>query len=392
VFLIGRRTFLKAGAGLAALLRPLPALGQERTQHRGVIWLWMDGGMSPSHTFDPKPGGRVKAMETSVAGIQISELMKVCATQMKHLSIIRSLSHGLFDHGLASWAMHAGPSNGIQSDVPLIGTILSHELAGQDTPLPPHLILDGLSFPEAPVLGDRVLPFRIQSLQNPIPNIRRNVDAARDRDRAALLIEQNKEWSGLRKQREVARVDDGVLVSERVMDTPLLKAFNYSEESQALRDEYGGGFGESCLLARRLIQAGCGFVEVGLKGWDTRPTTFMASTLDKALGTLIKDLAEVDLLRDTLVVCATPFGRAPQFGQPVQARGFSVVLAGGFLAGGQVYGDTGRNGTDCISPVTIPDLFATIYRACGADEEKVYVRDGRKFKYLAGGRPLEALF
>lgn len=386
--LIDRRTFLSAtvgGLGLAAFAR-------EARKTRGVIWLWMDGGMSPSYTWDPKSIGKVKAMETSVAGIQISELMKVCASQMRHLSIVRSVTHGLFDHGLASWAMHAGPNSGFQTDTPLIGTILSHELGSDELPLPLHLVMDGPEFPETPVFGERTLPFRIQSFPNPIPNIRRNVDSGRDRERAELLLEQNKEWSAHRLQREVAKVEEGVLVSERMMNTPLLRVFNTLEEPAALREEYGPGFGEGCLLARRLVENGCPFVEVGLKGWNTKATSFMAPVLDQALGALVKDLAGRSLLQNTLVVCATPFGRGPQFGQPVQARGFSVVLAGGFLGGGQVYGDTGPSGTECRSPVEIKDLFATIYRACGLDEEKQYVRDGRKFKYLSGGKPIEALF
>src|SRR5258708_30560520 len=185
---IDRSTFLSAAVGGLGLA----AFAQEAPRPRGVIWLWMDGGMSPSHTFDPKTSGKVKAMETAVAGIQISELMGVCASQMKHLSIIRSVTHGFVDHGLASWAMHTAPNSGFQTDTPLIVTILSHELGSDDLPLPLHLVMDGPEFPESPVFGERALPFRIQSFQNPIPNIRRNVDTARALARAELLLRQNK--------------------------------------------------------------------------------------------------------------------------------------------------------------------------------------------------------
>jgi len=385
---INRRSFLSAaigGVGLAALRQGVPKI-------RGVIWLWMDGGMSSSTTWDPKPLGKVKAMATAVADIQISEWMTICATQIRHLSIIRSVTHGFFDQGLASWAMHAAPHNGFQTDLPLIGTILTHELGAKDCPLPSHLVLDGPDFPEAPVFGDRALPFHLQTIQNPLPNIRRNVDATRDRERADLLLAQNKDWGGLRQQREAARVEDGILVSERLMNTPLLRTFNLLEEPLALREEYGAGFGQSCLLARRLIQAGCSFIEVGLQGWDTRATPFLVPLLDKALGTLIQDLAGKSLLKDTLVVCATPFGRGPAVGEAPSPRGFSVALAGGSLAGGRVYGDTGPDGDECRSPVSIKSLFATIYRACGVDGEKEYLRDGRKLKYLSGGKPVEELF
>lgn len=390
--LIGRRAFLKAGAGLAALSGPLAAAAQDPPRVRGIIWLWMDGGMSGAHTFDPKPGARVQPIESSVPGIKVSELMKACAAQAGHLTLIRSMTHGFAEHGLASWAMHAGAVSGLQTDVPVLGSIVAHELSAEDLPLPPHVVLDGPTFSEAPVFGDRVLPFRLQNVLNPIPNLRRNVDAARDSDRSQLLLEQNREWSALRKQREVACVDQGMEMTSGLMNTPRLRVFNIDEEPSELRAAYGTGFGEGCLVARRLIQAGCSFVEVGLKGWDTRSTGFLAEMLDKALGTLISDLEKKDLLRDIVVVCAAPFGRGPAFGQPVQARGFSVALAGGFLSGGRVYGDTGRDGTGCVDPVSIVDLFATIYRAVGLDEEKIYERDGRKLKYLTRGKPIEDLF
>jgi uncharacterized protein (DUF1501 family) len=237
-----------------------------------------------------------------------------------------------------------------------------------------------------------VLPFRLTSLQNPIPNIRRNVDAARDRGRTALLLDQNKDWGSLRKQREADRFTQGVEASEKLMNTTLLKAFSTADEPESLRAEYGVDFGEACLLARRLIQAGCGFVEVGLKGWDTTVTKDLVPVLDRGLGTLVRDLAKKDLLRKTLVVCATAFGRSQVLGMAPWSRGFSVVLAGGALAGGRVYGDTGEFGLGCKSPVEIPDFFATVYKACGIRSDKEYEYLGRKFKYLAKGKPIDDLF
>jgi len=133
-------------------------------------------------------------------------------------------------------------------------------------------------------------------------------------------------------------------------------------------------------------------VEVGLKGWDTRATELMVPLLDKALGALIQDLVGKNLLKNTLVVCATPFGRGSAFGQAPAPRGFSIALAGGSLAGGRIYGDTGPDGDECRSPVSIKDLFATIYTACGVDPNREYVREGRKLKYLSGGKPIEDLF
>ncbi|HVR87579.1 MAG TPA: DUF1501 domain-containing protein [Planctomycetota bacterium] len=393
---IRRRSFLKgslaAGLGLAAGRGPLASWAQDAPKVRGVIWLWMEGGMSPSFTWDPKAAGKTKAIDTTIGDIQVSELMKVSASQMTHLSILRTVTHGYVDPGLAAWAMHAAPQSGFQTDQPLLGTILAKELARELTPLPPHLVLDGPTFSEAPVFGERVLPFVIPSIRDPIPNLRRSVDAARDLERGKLLLGQNQEWSSLRQQREVAKQDNSLLLSEELMKTPALRVFNLLDEPASLREEYGEGFGEHCLLARRLMESGCAFVELGLRGWDSKPTLSLAPVLDRALGTLVKDLAEKNLLRETLVVCATEFGRGMAFPQAPAPRGFSVVLAGGSLAGGRVYGDTGPWGTDSKSPVSIQDLFATLYKACGVDAGKLYVREGRKFKYLSGGKPIDDLF
>jgi hypothetical protein len=164
------------------------------------------------------------------------------------------------------------------------------------------------------------------------------------------------------------------------------------DEPASLRAEYGEGFGERCIVARRLIQSGCGFVEVGLRGWESKPTLTLAPLLDRALGALVKDLAWNNLLRETLVVCATEFGRSAAFPQAPTPRGFSVVLAGGALAGGRVFGDTGPGGGDPKPPVPIKDFAATVFKACGLDGDRMYEREGRKLKYADGGKPIDDLF
>ncbi|HLY07787.1 MAG TPA: DUF1501 domain-containing protein [Planctomycetota bacterium] len=390
--LMDRRAFLRAGAGVAALCGPWAAVAQEPPRVRGVIWLWMDGAVSPSLTWDPKPGGKAKAIPTAVPDIQISDLLPICASQMKNLSIVRSVTHGLGDLAFATWAMHTGWTSGFPKDVPTLGTILAHELARPDLSLPPNIVLDGPEIPESPVFGEGSLPFRLQSSRNPIPNLHRTVDATRDRDRAGLLLDQNKDWDSRRLQREIARVEQGIAASERLMNTPLLKAFQTAEEPAPLRSDYGNGFGESCLLARRLIQAGCGFVEIGLQGWESKPTEELVPLLDQGLGTLVRDLERKNLLKETVVVCASAFGRGMQVGTNPWTRGFSVVLAGGALPGGRVHGDTGEGGLDCKAPVEIRDLYATLYRACGVDGNQEYEKESRKVKYVSKGKPIEDLF
>ena len=403
---IGRRTFLGAGLAATVLARTLAALQAAPRRVKGVIWLWMGGGMSQWETWDPKPGtkvgGALKAIDTAVPGIQLSEFLPVCASQMKHLSIIRTMAHREGDSERATHLMHTGVAPGGE-EIPSIGTIVSFELAKPGFPLPSHVAIDPPVLPQSAVLGEDHQPFRVNnSPWNPIPNLRRNVDSQRDRERAVLVLEQNKEWGALRQQPEVRRLETGFARSEAVMNTPLLKAFNWPEEPEALRKDYGGRFGENCLLARRLVQAGCAFVEIGMGGWNQRsdfPGALkrMIPDLDRGLGTLVKDLSGKDLLRDVVVVCATEFGKTPDLnggaGRDRWARGFSVVLAGGALAGGRVHGSTGAEGRECAPPVSPQDFLATVYKACGIDPDKEYpIEEGRTMKYAQGGKPVAELF
>ena len=397
---IGRRAFLKAGLAIPVLGRPPAFLQAPPRRAKGVIWLWMGGGMSPWESWDPKPHSPYKAIDTAVPGIRVSEHLPTCAAQMKHLSILRTVFHRECDAERATHLLHTGVASG--SEVPTIGTIVSRELAEPEWPLPSHLVIDPPSLPPSTGLGEDHAPFPLNNRLNPIPNLRRAVDAERDHERAALVLEQNAEWGAQRRQPAVTRLETGFARSEKVINTPLLRAFNREEEPEALRKEYGGAFGENCLLARRLIQSGCAFVEIGLGGWN--PQCDLAAglkarlaELDRGLGTLVKDLAEKDLLGQVVVVCATEYGRSPESDghrwRGVWPRGFSVILAGGTLAGGRVHGSTGADGRSCEPPVSVPDFLATAYRACGIDPETEYpLEEGRTWKAAQGGKPVAELF
>jgi hypothetical protein len=403
-----RRNFLRfslgAGAGVAAASLPHSILAQQtqakqasgRTA-KAVIMLWMGGGPTQMDTWDPKPGtkngGEFKAIETTGGpNMRFSEYMKVCATQGKNISVIRSMATHEGAHEIGTSLMHIGikPVQGLE--IPATGTVVSFEKGKSDFPLPHFIAIDPPLIPQAATFGDDYMPFRLNNAENPIPNIRRNVDANRDKERAALLLDQNKEWDGKRQQKEVTKVEKAYVKSEDVMNTPLLKAFNYHEEPAELRTAYGDRFGVNCLLARRLVQAGCSFIEIGMGGWDMHADVFgnckrMLPTLDAGMGTLIKDLAEKDMLKETLVLWCGEFGRTPSInagkGRDHHADGFSVVMAGGGLAGGRVHGDTGPSGEGAMQPVPVHNLFATIYKACGIDPDKKYETEGRKIKYAS---------
>ena len=302
--MITRRRFLQAGlgAGLAVRSSPLhPAVFAQdearpagRAKARAVIWLWMGGGMSQIDSWDSKPGsksqGELKAIDTAVPGIQVSELLPVCASQMKRLAIVRSMSHPMGNHAGASYLMHTGMPMGTGYEVPSIGTILSYELGRKDVILPRFVVIDPPDIPLSTVFGEDHLPFRADL--RGIPNSTRSVDEARDRDRAALLAGQNVEWEAAHLHGAVERYRKAWLKADDLVNSTMTRAFDVSEEPAALRTEFGGRFGLNCLLARRLVQAGCAFIEIGFGGWDTRADNFnalkrMAPTLDKGLGTQI---------------------------------------------------------------------------------------------------------
>jgi hypothetical protein len=407
---VSRRNFLRfsLGAGAAASLpHRLMAQQNEARQASGrtakaVILLWMGGGPTQIETWDPKPGsrngGEFKAIDTTGGPVmKFSEYMKVCATQGKHLSVIRSMvtQEPLHEHGTSLMHVGMAPLKGI--DVPPMGTVVSYEKGQKDFPLPHFIAIDPPTIPKASTFGDDYMPF-----------ILNNPDSGRDQDRATLLKDQIKEWDSKRKEKEALKLNQVFVKSGDVMNSPLLKAFDYPEEPAELRKQYGDRFGLNCLLARRLVQAGCSFIEIGLGGWDMHTDVAgncrrLLPALDAGMGTLIKDLAEKDMLKETLVVWAGEFGRTPGInaarGRDDYAEGFSVVLAGGGLAGGRVYGDTGPNGDQVQRPVPIHNLFSTIYKACGIDGNKEYETGGRKLKYVfqkgavsRGGTPLKELF
>jgi hypothetical protein len=408
--MIDRRHFLKLGTGAAAagLLSPLGTAQQQKPPPRlvkSVIWLWMGGGPSQLDTWDPKPdspnGGGLKAIETTVPGIQVSELLPLCASQMRHLSIVRSVITRMENHETAEYLMHSGVYVSCwDSDVPL-GSILAYELWNRESGAPAFVAIDPPRIPECDVLGSEFLPFLIRE---PSPDLCR----AGGPDRSELLAAQDAEWIAGRQQKNAGRIAEARARGEKWMKSSWAKAMDLEGEPEALRRAYGGRFGQNCLRARRLVQGGVAVVEVGLHGWDTHDyhalrTRKLCGQLDAGMGTLIRDLAEKDLLKDTVVICCGEFGRSPALnegkGRDHWAKGFSAVLAGGSLAGGRVYGDTGPHGTDCLKPVPAHHLFATLLQACGVDGNKKYEQNGRKTKYISqnasiatSGTPIRELF
>jgi RNA polymerase sigma factor (sigma-70 family) len=367
----------KAATGEAAAKDKAPRI-------RSCILLWMSGGPSQIDTFDVKANASsFKEINTAVPGIKISENLPKLAKLMDQMVIIRSLTHGEGDHSRATYLMHTGhrPVDGI--DYPTLGSLLSKELAKDKAELPGFVSIAPLRNFNADAfgpgfLGSRYAPLIVGERQFGQP-VNDNVDSEKEKDipdavrahrelvmKAALMIPDLSAFQEINKDRAEA------------MRQATSKAFNLNEEKAAVRDAYGWNlFGQSCLLARRLVERQVPFVEVCLPGWDTHSNNdaavkALSRTLDSAWASLMSDLKERGLLDSTLIVCVGEFGRTPALnnvaGRDHWARSFAAVLAGGGIKGGQVIGKTNDDGTQIDErPVSPAELIATICQALGVD-------------------------
>jgi hypothetical protein len=416
---LSRRDWLKlsaAGVVSFSLSRWMPLLAADTAtdprRKRSCILLWMDGGPSQHDTFDLKPGspngGPYKEIDTAVPGIKISEHLPKIAQFGDRMAIIRSMTTKEGEHQRAHQIMHTGTLAQDEIHYPTLGSLIAHELDDPDAVLPgfvsvapdravaPAAHSPGFLGPNfAPlVVGDGGVAtlrpgqnnersLRVQNLEPP-----RDVPAPHLGARVGLLEDMEKDFvknrpgaAGLSHQSAYDR-------AVRLMNSDAGKAFDLEDEKDSVRDAYGRNlFGQGCLLARRLVERGVPFIEVALGGlnggglgWDTHANNFetvksLSQVLDAGWASLMGDLKERGLLDTTLIVWMGEFGRTPQIngqqGRDHFPNGWSTVLAGGGIKGGQVVGRTGKNGgTVEDRPVMLPDFLATVCLALGVDPMK----------------------
>jgi hypothetical protein len=397
-----------------------PAL---RKQNKSIIILWMSGGPSHLDSFDPKRdsdnAGEFKPIRTAVPGIEICEHLPSVAKQMKHLSIIRSLVTNEGSHERGRVLMHTGRAPTVVENYPSFGAVASQQLTSKDLALPGFISIGRPS--EGPgFLGMNYAPFTIQDPGQPPTNVRtpEGVDDFRIRRRQRLFyaVEDNFNASltptmkiADRKQQGGAATAHSEIYAKAfslVADRSGRKVFDLGGEGPQSLREYGttGNFGRGCLLARRLVEAGVTCVEVDLGGWDNHAGIFPALSrtllpqLDKGMGTLVKDLVDRGLWQNTVLVWLGEFGRTPRInangGRDHWARCWSVVLGGGGLKGGTVYGATTNDGTDVLfNPCTVGNLFATLYKGIGIDPGlQIRNANGRPINISGdNAKPIEAL-
>jgi hypothetical protein len=391
-----------------------------RPKARSIIVLWMAGGPSQFETWDPKPGvtngGPTRALETSVPGIKYAENMRVCATQAKHIAAIRSMTSKQGSHERARYLLHTGYEVSGTVVHPAMGAVTAMEIGSKSLDLPNFVSINGRS-ESAGFLSSEYNPLILEnagggdkggkgpSVAALIPNIRypEGVSKDRFRERLAMLEEQEREFEEGRPVDEIVRHRKAYDRADRLMHTPLLEAFDTSKEKAELVKSYGENpFGRGCLLARRLVERGVAFVEVGLGGWDTHQDNFNkvaknCQQLDPGMGTLIADLDARGMLDETMVVWMGEFGRTPKIndrsGRDHYPRCWSAALAGGGIQGGRVIGASDKDGVEVKErPVTVPDLFSTVYSCLGVDTSKKYMSTlGRPIQVVDKGAPVREL-
>ncbi len=414
---ISRRSFVKTGIssflGLIAMQHfgssSLAQLEDVIPRAKHCIVLFMSGGASQLDTFDPKPGtqngGPFAAIPTSAKGIQVSEHLPNVAEQAHHLSIIRSMVSREGNHERARYLLHTGYAPGGAVRHPTLGSITSYYLEDELLDLPSCVNVNSPTY-SGGFLGATHDPFVVKDPMKPVEDISypAQMDTHRFRERLKMLRTVEKDFIAKRTGRSTEAHEAIYKKADELINSPKIDAFRLDEEPLAVREAYGmNRFGQGCLMARRLVEAGVKFVEVSLDGWDTHQNNFdrtkeLLDWVDPAYAMLLKDLSERDLLEETIVLWLGEFGRTPKInendGRDHHTNGWSAVVAGGGVRGGQTVGSTNEDGSEVVSgAVGVPDLFASLCFAFGIDkDEENYSRSGRPIRVVNDGSVVEELF
>jgi hypothetical protein len=413
------------GLTLAELLaREAASAAPGRRKEINCIFLWLAGGPSHLETFDPKPDapaevrGPFGTVQTAT-GERFGELLPRLAAEARRFSVIRSLTHTDNDHDHAQRQVQSGYPFDPGLAYPSYGSVTARELGSRAAGMPPYVLFAGRgSGAEGPgYLGGAHQPLAVPgdpsapgfSVRDLIPPGSIGLPRA-DRRRRMLDALDRFEQEGPEAGR-VRSALGGTLgaFTERaysLITSPTAKrAFNLSEEKDTLRERYGRNIlGQSCLLARRLIEAGVRFVTIPNGGWDTHLNHFeqvkrdLQPRLDQAYSALLVDLADRGLLDSTLVLALGEFGRTPRInrdaGRDHWPAVFSACLGGGGVRTGMVIGGSDETGAAPASrPVKVEDLAATIYRALRIDAHREFVTpQGRAVPIVKEGSAVEELF
>ena len=336
--------------------------------------------------------------------MEISENLPALADVADHLAVIRSMTSKEGSHERAQYLLHTGYSPTGSVGHPSMGAWVSSELGDPKSDLPSFVSISGPSIGAA-FLGVQNGPFVINNPGQPPQNIAypRNVNAERFEMRQSALNILDSQFAAETGDIKVKGRRDVYKKAVNMMHSPRLKAFDVSDEPDAVKAAYGdSNFGRGCLLARRLVEQGVKFVEVVLGGWDTHQDNFnrvgkLCQTFDSPFATLIKDLKDRNLLDSTLIIWMGEFGRTPKIngneGRDHYPKAWNAVMAGGGVRKGIVYGSTDEEGGKVADkPVIVPDFFATVATLIGLDPNITKMTPvGRPISVTEKGKPISEL-
>jgi hypothetical protein len=412
---MNRRHFMRHLAGASAMTGTALALGntlkastnQLKKNKKAAILLWMGGGPSTMDIWDLKPGssngGPFRPISTA-GDVQICEHMPMMAKNMDKLSIVRSMSTREADHMRGRYYMHTGYVPNPNVKHPSYGSVIAHELSAtrEDLEIPPFVSVGGNS--EGPgFLGMAWAPFSVNSNGQV-----RNLDMGIEPDRLTQRMQALKmmESGFIDSNRGIAAGEHAKVLSKTLslMTSEQMKAFKVMQEPEDVQERYGQtNFGRGCLMARRLVESGVPFVEVGLGGWDNHQNIFptLENTklpeLDRGMSALMEDLAARDMLDDVAVIWMGEFSRTPRIngnnGRDHWARSWSAVVGGAGMNSGIAVGATNEDGTSVVGPSnSSEDLMATVCHSLGISLETTFTsQNGRPMKIANGGKVIKEL-
>lgn len=399
---VSRRSFLGASLGATAALglggfaNPAAAKELSKAQKR-VLVVFLEGGLSQLESWDPKPntdtGGPFKAIQTSVPGTRICELLPLTAKHMHRLAIVRSLNSQTDDHGVGHNVMLTGRKMEPGITYPHLGAVAARLLGGAgESALPGHIRIlpkggSGFNGADATFLGPKFASVGLGDGKPPADLFRPNdLPTAADEEREEFRKKLNDRFAKSRKSAATDAYTESYTQAERVVKQA--DVFDVEKEPMKVAERYGRhDFGRHMLLARRLLEAGVTYVKVSHSNYDTHHENFdfhieQLGEFDRPFAALLDDLSDRGMLESTLVVVMSEMGRTPKindrYGRDHWGRAWSVALAGAGIKGGAVVGRTNANGTAVADrEVWSSHLFHTYLQAVGLDSTKNFYPNER---------------
>ncbi|HEV3345212.1 MAG TPA: DUF1501 domain-containing protein [Pirellulales bacterium] len=426
---MGRRGFLTVGAvsgiglSLADFFRIQEAKAEQKNydfieaKAKSVIHIFLPGGMAQQESFDPKPfspleyRGEMKSIPTKIAGAEFCEVLPKTADIADKITVIRSMSHSEAAHERGTHNMFTGYRPSPALIFPSMGSVVSHEYGPRNN-LPPYVCIPGVpnEFASTGYLSSSFAPFSLGS--DPANNgfkvldlsMQGGVDEARFNRRRSALEAVNDYFAKKEKSDALKAMDTFYDRAYSLVSSPQAReAFNIDAESPGVRDEYGRNqAGQRMLMARRLVAAGVRFVSLTYGGWDmhnaiTQSMRQQMPAFDQAFAALINDLDRTGLLNETLVMVSSEFGRTPKINQNAGRdhwpKVFSVVLAGGGIKRGSIFGSSNSTASEPEEEEIGPaDLATTVYYQLGIIADKELMAPGnRPIEIVDGGKVRKGL-